>query len=53
MYLLDTNVISEFRKGSRADVGVRKLFQDVQQEEAQCYLSVVTVGELRRGIEQI
>ncbi len=53
MYLLDTNVISEARKGPRADRGVRRFFQDVIRQRIEVYLSVVTIGELRRGIDLI
>lgn len=53
MYLLDTNVISEVRKGQRADRGVRRFFQDVIRRRVDVFLSVVTVGELRRGIDSI
>ncbi len=49
MYLVDTNVISEARKGARADAGVRAFWAAVPPDEI--YLSVVTVGELRRGVE--
>ena len=48
-YLLDTNVVSELRKGGRADVGVREWF-DQHADEA-LWLSVLVVGELRRGCE--
>ena len=50
-YLLDTNVISELRKGERADQGVRAWFAGLADEEI--FLSVLTVGEIRRGIESI
>ena len=50
-YLLDTNVISELRKGERADQGVRAWFSELADEEI--FLSVLTVGEIRRGIESI
>jgi predicted nucleic acid-binding protein len=50
-YLIDTNVISELRKGERADPGVTSWFADVADEEV--YLSVLTLGEIRRGIESI
>ncbi len=53
MYLLDTNVISEARKGQRADQGVRRFFQDVIRQRIDVFLSVVTLGELRRGIDSI
>jgi hypothetical protein len=50
-FLVDTNVISELRKGARANPGVRAWFADVADEEV--HLSVLVVGELRRGIETI
>jgi toxin FitB len=49
MYLIDTNVLSEARKGERADPGVRRFFADLQQRQAPSYLSAVTLGELQRG----
>ncbi|AIE76048.1 type II toxin-antitoxin system VapC family toxin [Synechocystis sp. PCC 6714] len=48
-YLIDTNVISELRKQDRADPGVLAFFQQAQN----FYLSVITIGELRRGVELI
>ncbi|WP_207001116.1 type II toxin-antitoxin system VapC family toxin [Trinickia mobilis] len=53
MYLVDTNVISEARKRERANKGVRAFFRQTAKDSADLYLSVVTVGELRRGIELI
>ena len=53
MYLVDTNVISEARKRSRANKGVRQFFKQAVDEESPVFLSVVTVGELRRGVELI
>lgn len=50
-FLLDTNVITELRKGARADAGVRSWFDDVAAEDL--HLSVVVVGELRQGIERV
>jgi predicted nucleic acid-binding protein len=51
MYLIDTNVISEARKRTRANRGVRQFFRRVIKERTSIFLSVVTIGELRRGIE--
>ena len=51
MYLIDTDVVSEARKQSRADPGVRAFLRDAARGGVPLYLSVVTVGELRRGIE--
>ncbi|MHB8763191.1 MAG: PIN domain-containing protein, partial [Deferrisomatales bacterium] len=53
MYLIDTNVVSEARKGPRADTGVRAFFDRAVRDREPCYVSVVTIGELRRGVESI
>lgn len=50
-FLLDTNVISELRKGKRADPKVTAWFADLAEEEI--FLSVLTIGEIRRGIEGV
>jgi predicted nucleic acid-binding protein len=50
-YLVDTNVISELRKGKRADAAVRSWFASIEDEEI--FLSVLTIGELRQGVERI
>lgn len=50
-FLVDTNVLSELRKGQRCNPGVMSWFAAVSSEEI--YLSVLTIGELRRGIENI
>ena len=50
-YLLDTNVISELRKGDRADPNVVAWFSGLAEEEI--LLSVLTIGEIGRGIESI
>ncbi|HET9154660.1 MAG TPA: type II toxin-antitoxin system VapC family toxin [Solirubrobacterales bacterium] len=50
-YLLDTNVISELRKGERADANVTAWFAGVADEDI--FLSVLTIGEIRRGIENV
>ncbi len=53
MYLIDTDVISEIRKGAKANPGVRKFFAGAAREEVPLYISVITVGELRQGVERI
>jgi len=53
MYLIDTNVISEIRKGKKANPGVQRFFQGVIQSGELTYLSVITLGELRRGVDLI
>ena len=53
MYLVDTNVISEVRKRSKANKGVRDFFKQVIKKQSRVFISVVTLGELRRGVELI
>lgn len=53
MYLVDTNVLSEARKGERADSGVLEFFAEATRTRTAIFLSVITVGELRRGVELI
>ena len=50
-YLVDTNVLSELRKRDRANPAVVDWFRKRKSEEL--FLSVLTLGELRRGIERI
>lgn len=49
MYLVDTNVISEARKGTKANPGVQQFFKTTSPDDL--YLSVQTIGEIRRGLE--
>lgn len=53
VYLIDTNVVSEARKGKRANPGVLAFFAQVADTRARVYLSSITIGELRRGIALI
>ena len=53
MYLIDTNVIGEARKQEKAHPGVTAFFAEADADGAALYLSVVTLGELRRGVELI
>jgi predicted nucleic acid-binding protein len=53
MYLLDTNVISELRKKTKMNFGVQKFFRQLVESREQVFLSVITVGELRRGVELV
>jgi predicted nucleic acid-binding protein len=50
-FLLDTNVVAELRKGPRANPGVRAWIATIDPDAVA--LSVLTVGEIRRGIESI
>jgi predicted nucleic acid-binding protein len=49
-YLLDTNVISELRKGARCDRNVAAWYAGINGD--QLYLSVIVIGEIRRGVEK-
>lgn len=53
MYLFDTNIISEMRKKAGVNPGVEQFFQQFSKQDARGYISVITVGELRRGVELI
>ena len=50
MFLIDTNVISEARKGRRADAGVRSFWDAAGRDDTPLFLAAVTVGELRRVV---
>ena len=49
-YLIDTNIISEVRKGERCDSHVAAWFASI--DDADIYLSVLVLGEIRKGIER-
>jgi len=49
-YLIDTNIISEVRKGARCDGNVAVWYESV--DESAVYLSVLVLGELRKGVER-
>ena len=50
-YLVDTNVVSELRKGPRAHASVSTWFAGI--DSGDLFLSVLVVGELRQGAERI
>lgn len=47
-FLVDTNVVSEFRRGDRADPNVQSWLRSVRTDEL--HISVLVIGEIRRGI---
>lgn len=53
MYLVDTDVISESRKGDGANAGVREFFRKASLDDEPLYISAITIGELRRGVEKL
>lgn len=50
-WLLDTNVLSELRKGARCDPAVARWADGVPNESM--YTSVLVLGEIRRGVERL
>lgn len=50
-WLLDTNVLSEVRKGERAKQQVWNWFAATREQEL--FTSVLVMGEIRRGIESV
>ena len=50
-FLLDTNIVAELRKGSRANAHVSAWFASLDPDAI--VLSVLTIGEIRRGIESV
>lgn len=48
-FLIDTNIISEVRKGTRCDGNVAKWYATI--DDSDLYLSALVVGEIRKGIE--
>ena len=53
MFLVDTDVISEARKGDKANAGVREFFGNASRNNIALFLSAITIGELRQGVENI
>lgn len=49
MYLVDTNVISELRKGDRCDPNVVAWYSGTPDDRL--FTSVLVVGEIQRGID--
>ena len=50
-YLIDTNIISEVRKGRRCDPNVARWYEKI--DDASLYLSVLVIGEIRSGVEKV
>lgn len=53
MYLIDTNVLSEIRKKDNANYGVKEFFRRAVEQDISLFISVVTIGEIRRGVSMI
>jgi toxin FitB len=50
VFLVDTNAISELRKGRNADQGVVDLLREAEE---QIFLPVQVIGELRFGVDKL
>jgi len=48
-YLIDTNIISEVRKGDRCNANVASWYASI--EDGDLFLSTLVLGEIRKGIE--
>ncbi|HEX4081034.1 MAG TPA: type II toxin-antitoxin system VapC family toxin [Rhizomicrobium sp.] len=48
-YLIDTNVISEVRKGARCDAHVSAWYASIADTDI--FLSTLVLGEIRKGVE--
>ena len=46
-------MISEARKGRRADAGVQDFWAAAARDDTPLFLAAITIGELRRGVELI
>ena len=51
MFLLDTNVISELRRGESSNIGVANWYAGVR--DADLFTSALVMGEIRRGIARL
>jgi predicted nucleic acid-binding protein len=49
-YLIDTNIISEVRKGDQCNPNVAAWYSSI--DDGDIYLSVLVLGEIRKGIER-
>ena len=49
-YLIDTNIISEVRKGDRCEPNVAAWYASIDDRDI--YLSVLVLGEIRKGVER-
>ncbi len=48
-YLIDTNIISEVRKGARCDAHVSAWYASIADDDL--YLSTLVLAEIRKGVE--
>jgi predicted nucleic acid-binding protein len=48
-FLIDTNVVSEVRRGARCDARVAAWWESI--DEGDLYVSALVIGEIRKGVE--
>jgi predicted nucleic acid-binding protein len=48
-YLIDTNVLSELRRGRKCETNVRRWAEGIDAQEI--FISVLSLGEIRAGVE--
>ncbi len=48
-YLIDTNIISEVRKGAKCDARFSKWYASIADDDL--FLSTLVLGEIRKGVE--
>lgn len=53
MFLIDTNIISEISNFDKANKQVIEFFKAINRSKQNIYFSVITIGELRRGVNLI
>ena len=51
MFLLDTNVVSELRRGERCNAGVSNWYAGVEYTDL--FTSALVIGEIRKGIARL
>jgi toxin FitB len=49
-YLIDTNIVSEVRKGAKCNANVAAWYASI--DDTEIYLSVLVLGEIRKGVER-
>jgi toxin FitB len=52
MYILNTNVISQFAK-RQPNPGVVSFFKQAHRKQSPLFLSALTIGEIRKGIVKL
>ena len=50
-FLIDTNIISEVRKGRKCNPDVARWYEGIKDESL--YLSVLVIGEIRKGVKRV